>query len=173
MAYSNPKYICFSPTFSSFLHPCTLHVSCYVHMQACDLNSNNAGWIGAELNGVQGLIPETYVEVISTRNASKPTSPTSPTVKSPGASDKPQISPRQKPLLTSKSSLSTPESPIMADRGLKQSKIKARALYSWQPSNASKHLKMNKGDIINVVEQRENWWAGKIDKHVSKNLFNM
>ena len=119
---------------------------------------------------MQGLIPETYVEVINARNASKPTSPTSPTVRSPGALGKPQISPRQKPQLKSKSSFSTPESPIMADRGLNQSKIKARALYTWQPSNASKHLKMKKGDIINVVEQRENWWAGKIDKHVSNHL---
>ena len=116
---------------------------------------------------MQGLIPETYVEIIDAKNASKPTSPTSPTVRSPG---KPQISPRQKPQLKSKSSFSTPESPIMADRGLNQAKIKACALYTWQPSDASKHLKMKKGDIINVVEQREKWWAGKIDKHVSKNL---
>ena len=137
---------------------------CILCTQACDLNSTSVGWIGGELNGVQGLIPETYVEVV---NPSNPNSPTSPAIKSPDT-PKPQISPRQKPLLKSKSSLSTPDSPIMADRGLKQSVIKARALYTWQPSDASKHLKMKKGDIINVVEKRENWWAGKIDKHVSK-----
>ena len=129
------------------------------------MNSTNAGWIGGELNGIQGLIPETYVEIVNPKNPSIPVSPISP--KSPM---KPQISPRQKPTLKSKSSLSTPDSPV-SEHGLKKSKIKARALYTWQPSDASKHLKMKKGDIINVLEQRESWWAGKIDKNVSGNVY--
>ena len=114
---------------------------------------------------MQGLIPETYVEIINPKKSSGPVSPISP--KSPV---KPPISPRRKPTLKSLSSLSTPDSPV-SEHGLKKSKIKARALYTWQPSVASKHLKMKKGDIINVVEQRENWWAGKIDKNVSRSVY--
>ena len=158
-------YVTIHTTAFIMLHICMA----LLNLQACDFNSTNPGWIGAELNGVQGLIPETYIEVITTQNTSKPLSPTSPTVKSPDASSKPPISPRQKkPPLKSKSALSTPDSPIAADRNTKQPLLKARALYSWQPSDASKHLKMKKGDIINVIEQRENWWAGKIDRHVSE-----
>jgi len=134
------------------------------------LNSTNAGWIGAELNGVQGLIPETYVEVITTSSTvPRPQSPPTPTPHTPTspAANKPQINRRTQPTIKSKYSLRSPDSPVVADKSSKKLGLKARALYNWQPSNASKHLKMKKGDIITVMEQRDKWWAGKIDQQVS------
>ena len=137
------------------------------------MNSTNAGWIGAELNGVQGLIPQTYVEVITTTSTvPTPQSPTTPTPQTPtsATANKPQINRRTQPTIKSNYSLRSPDSPVTTDKAAKKLGLKACALYTWQPSNASKHLKMKKGDIITIVEQRDNWWAGTIDKQVSNDV---
>jgi len=108
--------------------------------------------------------------VISTPTTTAIPRPQSPPASTSVTAKKPQISPRSQPTIKSKYSLRSPDSPVVASQAAKKLELKARALYTWQPSNASKHLKMNKGDVITVVEQRDKWWAGKIDKQVSNSV---
>uniref|UniRef100_A0A3Q1HYP9 Intersectin 2b n=1 Tax=Acanthochromis polyacanthus TaxID=80966 RepID=A0A3Q1HYP9_9TELE len=121
------------------------------------------GWLYGSRQGKMGWFPESYVERVAPSVAANNTAAASPKV--PLQS---QLSNALEAAKTAgtKSAFTPTHSPNPAPSETQGQQVVgnllAQALCSWT-AKTDNHLNFNKDDVIQVLEQQENWWLGELN----------
>ncbi|XP_023150163.2 intersectin-2b isoform X2 [Amphiprion ocellaris] len=120
------------------------------------------GWLYGSRQGKMGWFPESYVERVDRSDAANNTAAASP--KMPLQSQLSNALEAAKAAGT-KSAFTPTHSPNPAPsetQGQVVGNLLAQALCSWT-AKTDNHLNFNKDDVIQVLEQQENWWLGELN----------
>uniref|UniRef100_A0A3B5A133 Intersectin-2-like n=1 Tax=Stegastes partitus TaxID=144197 RepID=A0A3B5A133_9TELE len=120
------------------------------------------GWLYGSRQGKMGWFPESYVERVAPSDAANNTAAASPKV--PLQSQLSNALEAAKAAGT-KSAFTPTHSPNPAPsetQGQVVGNLLAQALCSWT-AKTDNHLNFNKDDVIQVLEQQENWWLGELN----------
>uniref|UniRef100_I3KKC9 Intersectin 2b n=1 Tax=Oreochromis niloticus TaxID=8128 RepID=I3KKC9_ORENI len=161
-----------SASLTSFkaLYPFTARNNEELSLEADDVievdetTEREEGWLYGSKQGMMGWFPESYVERVGPSNTANSTAP-APPAKLPLQS---QLSNALKAAKVSgtKSAFTPTHSPNPATSESQGQRVVgtllAQALCSWTAKTDS-HLNFNKDDVIQVLEQQENWWLGQLN----------
>ncbi|XP_008298692.1 intersectin-2b isoform X1 [Stegastes partitus] len=121
------------------------------------------GWLYGSRQGKMGWFPESYVERVAPSDAANNTAAASPKV--PLQSQLSNALEAAKAAGT-KSAFTPTHSPNPAPSETQGQQVVgnllAQALCSWT-AKTDNHLNFNKDDVIQVLEQQENWWLGELN----------
>ncbi|XP_071344242.1 intersectin-2b isoform X2 [Trachinotus anak] len=121
------------------------------------------GWLYGSKQGKMGWFPESYVEKVTPSDtANNNTAAAAPKV--PLQSQLSNALEAAKAAGT-KSAFTPTHSPNLASsetQGQVVGNVLAQALCSWT-AKTDNHLNFNKDDVIQVLEQQENWWLGELN----------
>ncbi|XP_069378408.1 intersectin-2b isoform X2 [Paralichthys olivaceus] len=133
------------------------------------------GWLYGSKQGKMGWFPESYVEKVTPSNTSNNAAAAAAAVAAAAA---PPTAPTKVPLQSqlsnaleaakaggTKSAFTPTHSPHLAPletQGQVVGNLLAQALCSWT-AKTDNHLNFNKDDVIQVLEQQENWWLGELN----------
>uniref|UniRef100_I3KKD0 Intersectin 2b n=1 Tax=Oreochromis niloticus TaxID=8128 RepID=I3KKD0_ORENI len=153
-----------SASLTSFkaLYPFTARNNEELSLEADDVievdetTEREEGWLYGSKQGMMGWFPESYVERVGPSNTANSTAP-APPAKLPLQS---QLSNALKlyNYYVDRFNLSV----LLSLHQRVVGTLLAQALCSWTAKTDS-HLNFNKDDVIQVLEQQENWWLGQLN----------
>ncbi|KAK2854204.1 hypothetical protein Q5P01_006865 [Channa striata] len=123
------------------------------------------GWLYGSRQGKMGWFPESYVERVTTSETANSSAAAAPASKVPLQS---QLSTALEAAKVAgmKSAFTPTHSPNPAPSETQGQQVVgnllAQALCSWT-AKTDNHLNFNKDDVIQVLEQQENWWLGELN----------
>ncbi|XP_058485779.1 intersectin-2b isoform X2 [Solea solea] len=131
------------------------------------------GWLYGSKQGKMGWFPESYVEKVapSSNNAPAPVPAATAAAAPPPTPAKVLLQSQLSNALEAakvagtKSAFTPTHSPNLAPletHGQVVGNLLAQALCSWT-AKTDNHLNFNKDDVIQVLEQQENWWLGELN----------
>uniref|UniRef100_A0A8D3E3J9 Intersectin 2b n=1 Tax=Scophthalmus maximus TaxID=52904 RepID=A0A8D3E3J9_SCOMX len=122
------------------------------------------GWLCGSKQGKMGWFPESYVERVALSKTSNNTVVAPPPPAAAAAASKVPLQSQLSNALEAakaagtKSAFTPTHSPNLQVVG----NLLAQALCSWT-AKTDNHLNFNKDDVIQVLEQQENWWLGELN----------
>ncbi|KAM9410329.1 intersectin-2b isoform 2-T2 [Pholidichthys leucotaenia] len=120
------------------------------------------GWLHGSKQGKMGWFPESYVEKVTPGTANSTSAP--PPSQLPIQSQLSSALEAAK-AAGAKSAFTPTHSPNSAapeSQGQVVGNLQAQALCSWT-AKTDNHLSFEKDDVIQVLEQQENWWLGELN----------
>uniref|UniRef100_A0A8D3DP18 Intersectin 2b n=1 Tax=Scophthalmus maximus TaxID=52904 RepID=A0A8D3DP18_SCOMX len=129
------------------------------------------GWLCGSKQGKMGWFPESYVERVALSKTSNNTVVAPPPPAAAAAASKVPLQSQLSNALEAakaagtKSAFTPTHSPNLAPletQGQVVGNLLAQALCSWT-AKTDNHLNFNKDDVIQVLEQQENWWLGELN----------
>ncbi|XP_041649408.1 intersectin-2b isoform X2 [Cheilinus undulatus] len=125
------------------------------------------GWLYGSKQGKMGWFPESYVERVAPSSAAAGTAASSSAAAAPKLPLQSQLSNALEAakVAGTKSAFTPTHSPNPAPSetpGQVVGNVLAQALCSWT-AKTDNHLNFNKDDVIQVLEQQENWWLGELN----------
>uniref|UniRef100_A0AAQ5YBP5 Intersectin 2b n=1 Tax=Amphiprion ocellaris TaxID=80972 RepID=A0AAQ5YBP5_AMPOC len=132
--------------------------------QVDETTEREEGWLYGSRQGKMGWFPESYVERVDRSDAANNTAAASPKMPlqsqlsnaleaAKAAGTKSAFTPTHSPNPISFYILTTTQ--VVGN-------LLAQALCSWT-AKTDNHLNFNKDDVIQVLEQQENWWLGELN----------
>lgn len=163
-----------SATLTSFkaLYPFTARNNEELSFNADDVievdeaTEREEGWLCGSRQGKMGWFPESYVERVAPSDTASSSTPV--------AAAAPKVPPQSQLSLAfeaakaagTKSAFTPTHSPNPAPSETQGQQVLgnvlAQALCSWT-AKTDNHLNFNKDDVIQVLEQQENWWLGELN----------
>ncbi|XP_040911658.1 intersectin-2b isoform X2 [Toxotes jaculatrix] len=125
------------------------------------------GWLYGSKQGKMGWFPESYVERVAPSDMANNTAAAAAAAVVPKLPLQSQLSSALEAAKTAgtKSAFTPTHSPNIAPsetQGQVVGNLLAQALCSWT-AKTDNHLNFNKDDVIQVLEQQENWWLGELN----------
>ncbi|XP_054474225.1 intersectin-2a [Anoplopoma fimbria] len=128
------------------------------------------GWFCGSYRGNRGWFPQSYAEKCPTPSATQTTAPSSP-----GKSSRPPPPPLNTRVPDKKVACDSTV-PVQSDASQSSVSLLARAVSSWSATSETNlnlasgtadvitaMLSFSQGDIIGVLQQREDWWLGQLN----------
>ncbi|XP_063737291.1 intersectin-2b isoform X2 [Eleginops maclovinus] len=125
------------------------------------------GWLYGSKQGKMGWFPESYVERVPPSDTTNHVTAAAAAAPAPKLALQSQLSNALEAVKAagSKSAFTPTHSPNPAPsdtQGQVVGNLLAQALCSWT-AKTENHLNFNKDDVIQVLEQQENWWLGELN----------
>uniref|UniRef100_A0A672G5L3 Intersectin 2b n=1 Tax=Salarias fasciatus TaxID=181472 RepID=A0A672G5L3_SALFA len=121
-------------------------------LEVDETTEREEGWLYGSKQGKMGWFPESYVERVASSGSANTASQLSNALEAAKvAGAKSAFTPTHSP------------NPAPSDtQGQVVGNVLAQALCSWT-AKTDNHLNFNKDDVIQVLEQQENWWLGELN----------